>query len=66
MTKKEFAKKWDIWLAAHHDETLRERKRELLHDLDEVVKEYTNPLCAGITTAIFELQQAYKKGGKKI
>jgi len=65
MTKKEFWKKWmagndgpPIW----RDTRLQ---RSFMRDLDKVVKTYSNHLHAGITNAIFELEQAYKKGAKQ-
>jgi len=59
VTKEQFWKNWEPDWAT--DST----RRRFMKQLNQVIKEYTNPLFAGIATAIFELEQTYKKGGKK-
>ena len=63
MTKKEFMDKWLIIDPYHYDVVGEERR--FMKDLNKVVKQETNHLTAGITNAIFELQQAYKRKEKE-
>lgn len=62
MTKKEFMMKW-LTIDPHSDTAAREG-RLFMKDLNSVIRDRMNPLYAGITNAIFELQHAYNKGGK--